>query len=581
MKDFEFKIDNKKVSIVKFKGSPKDVVIPEEIDGYPVTQILEKAFANCETLETINLPQSLEFIGKQAFISCTNLIKITLPPRVCHLGSSAFSHCTSLSEVTLSEDLEKINESTFFKCTNLSQVVFNKKLKIIDMYSFFLCQKLNFIFLPSSLVLIAKYSFINCTNLWSIIFLDEDSDELQNILIEKNAILYNESMSNLPEFLINSFNKEDKEKYYLKLIYLYYDTFPEYRETLINSWNNKDKYFIDLVFLKSTAEEISMYFNEGFHLDLLVLDEYLEHYIEQENATITAILLEYKNNNYSQEKIDVHEEEKELVEMGFKLPTLEQFKQKWVVNEYDDYITISGYKGKNNFEVIPETIDTGKPILYVAYSIISAFSQSNSGPYGNHNTLVYSNKTPIIPDEFKTLERVILANGDEIFVSENFKKSNLKEIIFPPDLKEVMHGILHDFKYLEKVALPNSIEAILSDTFSFCKSLKEINLPTELTTIKEAGFYRCESLQNIVFPDKLKNIDGCAFQDCHSLVEITLPESLEKLKRNTFLKCKSLKRVNLPDTLKDIDKEAFFECPALEFVGYSNGENILDALSYK
>lgn len=563
------------IFISDYYGDPKEIIIPEELNGYPITKILERAFAKCKTLEKITLPQSLEIIEKGAFENCSNLQEIVLPPQIKVIESSTFANCTSLRKVIFSKKLEKIYENAFFKCKNLTEIIWNKNIKIIDQMSFAYCENIVKLQIPTSVSLIANKSFYRCTNLEFVEF--SNPNVMFDILIETNAISYNEKMRNIPEKVVKSFSKSEKERYLLKQLSTWNELSLFEKEIFSNAWNNNDKYFIDLVFLKSTTTEISIYFKEGFHLDLVLLDNYLELYIEQKNTTTTAILLEYKNNNFSQEKIDIHESEKELVEMGFQLPSLEQFQKKWEIKEYSDYITILGYKGKNKFEVIPESIDTGKPILYVAYNIISAFADCNNATNGN-NPLLYTNFTQQTPDEFAPLERVSLPNGDEILLTQNFRKSNIKEISFPPNIRIVTYGILYNFEHIEKVVLPDYIEIILRDAFSFCKSLKEINLPLELTTIKEAGFHHCESLENIVFPDKLKSISSYAFQDCHSLVEITLPKSLKKLNSQTFFKCKNLKRVNLPDTLKDIDNDTFCECPALEFVGYSNGENILETL---
>ena len=49
------------------------VVVPDTIEGYPVTAIADAAFYGCYRLSSITFPQSLERIGKMAFYDCYQL----------------------------------------------------------------------------------------------------------------------------------------------------------------------------------------------------------------------------------------------------------------------------------------------------------------------------------------------------------------------------------------------------------------------------------------------------------------------------------------------------------------------------
>lgn len=555
-------------SVVKFTGNGRKLEVPEEVEGFPVTKIAENAFENCKTLEKITLPDTIEIIDEFAFSNCARLTEIIIPPKVKVLECGAFRFCSSLNTVVLSENLEKISENVFFKCIQLSNVRFNKKLKVIDMRAFTFCKNLNNLFLPSSLKLIAKYSFLNCDNLRNICFVDENGEIVDNpddILVENNAIAYNKAMFCIPECVVNSFNDEFKESYLLKLISLYNDLTPPEKEVLTNGWNNNDEFYMDLVFFKSDAETVSMYFKEGFSVDLAHLDEYLQHNINKENTEINAILLEYKNNNFTKEEIEKHENEKDLLEYGFKLPTLQQLSKKWEIREHKDHITISGYKGNSKFEVIPEAIDSGKPILYVAYSILLAFVESNVGIMGS-NRMLYSSRSFDIPEEFLPLERVALSNGDEILLTGDLKKSKMKEIDFPPDLTMISEGFLNKFEHLEKVNLPDSLETIDGDGISCLPLLKEIELPTNIKHIGKAAFFECIALEKIVLPSSIKTMHSCVFQGCCNLVDVTLPNSIEYIYNYMFKDCKNLKSIILPESVKEIRESAFDGCVALTTV---------------
>ena len=52
------------------------MVVPDNIDGYPVTAIGDAAFYNCDFLTEITLPASLRSVGQKAFYDCGRLEKI-------------------------------------------------------------------------------------------------------------------------------------------------------------------------------------------------------------------------------------------------------------------------------------------------------------------------------------------------------------------------------------------------------------------------------------------------------------------------------------------------------------------------
>lgn len=92
----------------------KNVVIPNEYNGYPIKEIYNYAFFDykkviCFTistskLETIKLPDSLEYIDECAFYQCKNLKEITIPATVKSIGANAFAGCTSLKKIVFNTE---------------------------------------------------------------------------------------------------------------------------------------------------------------------------------------------------------------------------------------------------------------------------------------------------------------------------------------------------------------------------------------------------------------------------------------------------------------------------------------------
>lgn len=106
MKQQEFKIEiiENQAHILRCFTMGGGVVIPREVDGYPVTEIAPYAFsahsvdkdpnAVCGAMLTeILLPDTLERIGRYAFYGCENLEKISFYSHIKDIGAGAFTGC--------------------------------------------------------------------------------------------------------------------------------------------------------------------------------------------------------------------------------------------------------------------------------------------------------------------------------------------------------------------------------------------------------------------------------------------------------------------------------------------------------
>ena len=73
-----------------------DIIIPTKYKNLPVTSIGNWAFAGCEGLTSIIIPDSVTSIGHRAFYGCTGLTNITIPDGVIYIGDDAFAFCVNL-----------------------------------------------------------------------------------------------------------------------------------------------------------------------------------------------------------------------------------------------------------------------------------------------------------------------------------------------------------------------------------------------------------------------------------------------------------------------------------------------------
>ena len=78
----------------------ESVIIPDKIDGLPVTEILPYVFFESQ-ITSIKLPDSLETIGECAFMFCENLKNIEIPESVKYICENAFNSCTAAESITI------------------------------------------------------------------------------------------------------------------------------------------------------------------------------------------------------------------------------------------------------------------------------------------------------------------------------------------------------------------------------------------------------------------------------------------------------------------------------------------------
>lgn len=73
--DFEYILVDGNALITQYLGSETTIEAPSIIEGYHVTEIGKTAFAYCDNITSVILPEGLEVIGNYAFSYCTNLKK--------------------------------------------------------------------------------------------------------------------------------------------------------------------------------------------------------------------------------------------------------------------------------------------------------------------------------------------------------------------------------------------------------------------------------------------------------------------------------------------------------------------------
>lgn len=141
-----------------------DVVIPETIEGKPVTVIGSKAFSDRgKRITGVTFPDTLEEIGIHAFAS-TAVREIELPAGLRKIGAMAFYECTELEKVSFPDGLMSIGEGAFCSC-GLREFDLPDSLSEIGACAFCDMPALESVTIPGNVSSMGEMIFQNCSSL--------------------------------------------------------------------------------------------------------------------------------------------------------------------------------------------------------------------------------------------------------------------------------------------------------------------------------------------------------------------------------------------------------------------------------
>lgn len=107
------------------EATDSKVKIPETYENLPVTAIAVRAFSQCTSIISIEIPDSVTEIGSQAFYECSNLQSAVLPANLTEIGTYMFYQCNALKSVTVPVSVTAIGERAFAFCAKLQTISYN------------------------------------------------------------------------------------------------------------------------------------------------------------------------------------------------------------------------------------------------------------------------------------------------------------------------------------------------------------------------------------------------------------------------------------------------------------------------
>ena len=241
-----------------------------------------------------------------------------------------------------------------------------------------------------------------------------------------------------------------------------------------------------------------------------------------------------------------------------------------------DEATITGYTGSAENIVIPSELG-GKPVTAIADKAFEGYKNIVN---------IYIPKTikAIGEDAFQNatsnLIRFICYEGTENeWANIAIQKGN--EELNPREFDDVAWFRLYECNLSGDMVYQASDDA--ATLVRYFGSDSKVDIPAELggkpvTEIGEWAFAYYSSLTEVTIPEGVTSIRAFAFRSCSSLTKAIIPEGVTSIGESAFQSCGSLTEVTIPKSVTSIESFAFCDCGALATVYYGGTQEDWDAL---
>ena len=493
--DFDYYIsENGEVKITNYKGTYIDLIIPDTIEGYPVTSI-GSAFNNNKTLRSVIVPNgvvSLEgysdvYGAWGTFSGCTSLSKVTLPVSLQKIGVKAFYGCSSLSTITIPEKVTYIGNSAFYNCTSLANVTIPQNVITIGESAFSSCKSFTSVTIPDNVITVGKGAFSSCSNI-------------------TKATLSN-SMTKVPDSIFTSCTS-------LRSVSLPSNTV-SIDELAFNKCEN-----LSSISLPNSLTSIGMRaFSNCKSLRSISIPANVITIDEQAFSDCTALT-------------------------GITIPGSVSAVGKSAFSDCTSLRTAVIQQGVLNINENAFYNCTKLKSVTIPESVMNIYSRAFYNCTSLSNVTLPLGITNIYSYAFYNCSSIINVSIPSSVMSIGsyaFNKcSNLSTVNIAEGVEDIGSGAFSNCPKLTEVKMPGGIKLIPSEMFNNDTSLRNVVISDTAESIGNNAFRSCTALTSITVPDSVESIGDYCFYDCTNLVKIIIPESVKAIGNKAFTNCNKL-----------------------------------------
>lgn len=534
--------DLESVTLEKADLTPGDyqLIVPDSVSyngmKFVVNRIGPRAFAGTYSNypQTIQLPNTIYYIGTGAFYGCYNLVTINLPNTISVIDAGAFKGCKQLKNIVLPESLTSIGDETFYNCSKLTELNIPNSIVSIGDSAFSNCTSVQELTLGSSLNTLGDNAFSNCSSILSVIIPKS---------VTSIGVSPFRECSNITCIKVEEGN-------------LFFDS-RDNCNAIINTESNTLICGCNYSIIPNTVRIIGdfAFFNCDKMTELVI----------PTSVSMIGCYSFYKCTGLT---------------MNLDIPDS--------VNSLGDY-AFYGCSHLTSLKIGKSMKELGKFAFHSSGLILVEFNAKKC-----NDMIVVNDKQSVFPSSIKrfvfgndvaripnnicyrmgilstSLGKNVKFIGDSAF----FSCTGLESVIFPDSLKTI--GI-HSFYScnLKSLIIPNSVTSIDLGSFFNNKELKSITLSNNLITIGPAAFCNC-IIDSLFIPDSVQTIGKSAFGRCKELEYLSIGKNLKKLSDYAFQDCSNLTHlVWNAISCDELGYAPFYNVPGFTLVEFSEGVEII------
>lgn len=145
-----------------------DLVIPDTIKGYTVTEIGPRVFRENLNIKSVVFPDAVTIISGSAFYDCENIESIELPESLVEIGWSAFGNNYALKEIYIPDNVKTIEPWAFGQCIGVEKITFGNVSDCTIGFSAFTSTNIKTLYIPEG-VLVGPCAFDYSLELESVV----------------------------------------------------------------------------------------------------------------------------------------------------------------------------------------------------------------------------------------------------------------------------------------------------------------------------------------------------------------------------------------------------------------------------
>ena len=517
--------------------------------------------------EEVEIPGGVTQIGWAAFRGNKNLRRIKIPGSVTKIWPEAFRNCKNLEEIEFSQEIEDIDQAAFAGCERLKKIVLPKGLRSVARGAFDGCKNVERIVIPKSLEQMGERAFGTLSPSCDVIF-EENPDWpavkkalepagetlrvwVKDVNISKAAVRLRKAAVRgfASHYLAGDTMREEQKESALKYLKNHIEDFLADRDCLAVMLQEKLIPAGKLPACMDAAEKLK-------------------------NPEFTAMLLEYRHKNFSQEEMEKAENKAIERVLSGAGPAVKELQKSWLFQSVKDGREITAYKGTERVVFVPEKIGREEVTAIGEY----AFSPNQQSAAAKNVRAREAIEEIFLPGSLKrigwsafygcsSLKRVHISertteidiwafnhNSPELTICApegSYAQKYVRErpVLGQGPIRFEKEGTVEEKRFRKysgqspefvietatllrymgaggDVEIPDEVKVIGVGAFSGCAGVTGVSLPKNVEEIREKAFYDCIGLARIAFQETaepaLKRVNQWAFEGVNPACEIVL-----------------------------------------------------------